>query len=62
MGGRVVQAEVTLIARDQMGFRMLVGREALKSRWLVDPSKSFIGSSKEQSGKRRRKVRTFEEE
>jgi hypothetical protein len=62
MGGRVVQAEVTLIARDQMGFRMLVGREALKSRWLVDPSKSFIGSGKDQSGPRRRKVRTFEEE
>lgn len=62
MGGRVVQAEVTLIARDQMGFRMLVGREALKSRWLVDPSKSFTGSGNDVSERRRRKARSFEEE
>lgn len=42
LGAREVLAEVTLIARDEMGFRMLIGRQALKKTWLVDPSKSFI--------------------
>ena len=62
MGGQVVQAEVTLIARDQMGFRMLVGREALKTRWLVDPSRSFIGLGKGSLGRRRQSFRGSEEE
>jgi hypothetical protein len=43
MGAREVLAEVTLIARDQMGFRMLIGRQALK-QVLVDPTKSYIAS------------------
>lgn len=62
LGRGVVQAEVTLIARDQMGFRMLVGREALKKRWLVDPSRSFIGVEKDPLVRRRKRVRSLEEE
>ncbi len=42
---RELVVEVTLIARDQMGFRMLIGRQALRKRWLVDPARSFLGSS-----------------
>ena len=34
--------EVTLVNRDIMGFRMLLGRQALKERFLVDPGKSFL--------------------
>jgi len=34
--------EISLANRDEMGFRMLVGRNALKSRILVDPSHSFL--------------------
>lgn len=34
-------AEMTLTNRDQMGFRMLLGRSALQGRVLVDPSGSF---------------------
>lgn len=42
LGLREVLAEVTLIARDQMGFRMLIGRQALRRNWLVDPARSYI--------------------
>lgn len=34
--------EISLANRDEMGFRMLVGRNALKGRVLVDPSHSFL--------------------
>lgn len=33
--------ELTLTRRDQMGFRMLLGRQALRKRALVDPGGSF---------------------
>ena len=34
--------ELTLTNRDQMRFKMLLGREALKKRLLVNPGKSFL--------------------
>ena len=34
--------EISIANRDEMGFRMLVGRNALKGRILVDPSHSFL--------------------
>jgi hypothetical protein len=36
--------EVTLVNRDPMGFRMLLGRQCLKKRFLIHPSRSFIQS------------------
>ncbi|MCT7984138.1 ATP-dependent zinc protease [Laspinema sp. A4] len=38
--------ELTLTNRDVMGFRMLLGRQALRHRFLVDPGKSFLLSHK----------------
>lgn len=35
--------ELTLADRDAMGFRMLLGREAIRGRYLVDAGRSFYG-------------------
>ena len=35
--------ELTLASRDNMGFRMLLGREAFRGRFLVDGGRSFYG-------------------
>lgn len=34
--------ELSLTRRDEMGFRMLLGRAALSKRFLVDPGRSFL--------------------
>ena len=34
--------ELTLTNRDVMGFRMLLGRQAVKKRFLIDSGKSFL--------------------
>ena len=36
--------ELTLTNRDQMGFRMLLGREAIRKRFAVDPGSSYLQS------------------
>ena len=41
--GMVWPVELTLANRDAMGFRMLLGREAIRHRFLVDPGKSYYG-------------------
>lgn len=34
--------ELTLTNRDEMGFRMLLGRAAMRRRFLVDPGRSYL--------------------
>jgi len=36
--------EVTLASRDEMGFRMLLGRAALRRRYVIDPARSYVQS------------------
>lgn len=50
--------ELTLVRRDAMGFRMLLGREAVRRRFLVDPGRSFLGGRpKKTKSKHARKKR-----
>ncbi|MFW2368356.1 MAG: ATP-dependent zinc protease [Desulforhopalus sp.] len=41
--GKVLEVELTLASRDNMGFRMLLGREAFRKHFLVDGGKSYYG-------------------
>ncbi len=46
-GGDTWEIEVTLSNRDSMGYRMLLGRQAMNGRMLVDPAASFcLGEKK----------------
>ncbi len=46
IGARRWPIELTLTDRDHMGFRMLLGREAMRKRLLVDPTRSYIVSKR----------------
>ncbi len=41
LGSGAWPIEVTLTDRDQMGFRMLLGRTAMERRLIVDPARSY---------------------
>jgi hypothetical protein len=44
LGDELWPIEITLVNRDPMGFRMLLGRQAVKGKFLVHPGRSFIQS------------------
>jgi ribosomal protein S6--L-glutamate ligase len=41
IGNVIEKIQLTLTNRDAMGYRMLLGREAMQGRMLIDPAKSF---------------------
>ena len=41
IGEKAYPVELTLTDRDEMSFRVLIGREALRDRFVVDPGKSY---------------------
>jgi hypothetical protein len=47
--------ELTLSNRDEMGFRMLLGREAIRRRFLVDSGRSYYGGKPTPKKKTKRK-------
>jgi len=51
IGKRVYSIELTLVNRDLMGFRLLLGRSALKGHYLVDSGESFSLEKKTSSKK-----------
>ncbi|AFY79246.1 hypothetical protein Ple7327_4115 [Pleurocapsa sp. PCC 7327] len=42
LGGLQWSIELTLTNRDVMGFRMLLGREGVRRRFLVNPGRSYL--------------------
>jgi hypothetical protein len=42
VAGRRFPIDLSLTRRDEMGFRMLLGRRALRRRFVVDPGRSFL--------------------
>ena len=44
------EIDISLTNRDEMGFRMLLGREALKNRFLIDPGRSFRAGRRSSDG------------
>ena len=45
LGDRWWPIELTLVRRDLMGFRMLLGRHALRRRLVVSPSRSYVAGA-----------------
>ncbi len=49
LGLRSFATEITLTNRDEMGFRMLIGRQTLSKHFIVDPALSYCCGDREES-------------
>lgn len=43
IAGEEINALVNLTTRDEMTFRMLLGRRTIRGRFVVDPGRSYLG-------------------
>jgi hypothetical protein len=59
LGEFVWPIELALANRDQMGFRMLLGRTALQGRALIEPGRSYLLGSRPPKRRLKRKPRTL---
>ena len=50
--GQTYEIELTLTRRDLMGFRMLLGRQAVRGRFVVDPAHSFLNGRRLKGSRR----------
>ena len=44
LGERIWKTEISLADRETMGYRMLLGRTAIRNHYLVNPGRSFLQS------------------
>lgn len=42
IGGQKWKIELTLVDREIMGFRMLLGRQAIRHRFFIDAARSYV--------------------
>ncbi|MGD9501038.1 MAG: ATP-dependent zinc protease [Methyloceanibacter sp.] len=56
LGDRIWPIELALANRDQMGFRMLLGRTALEHRVLVEPGRSYLLGTRRALPRKSRKL------
>jgi hypothetical protein len=54
LAGRAWLVELTLTSRDDMRFRMLLGRSAIRGHALVDPGRSYLTRAARSRERRRR--------
>ena len=47
LGGKIWKIDLTLTNRDAMGFRLLVGRDALRRKFVIDPGASYLLDAEE---------------
>jgi hypothetical protein len=52
VAGKEIEALVNLTTRDEMSFRMLLGRRTIRKHFVVDPGRSYVGDrpSREENG------------
>lgn len=57
LGDEIWPIEMTLTNRDEMGFRMLLGREAVRKRYLVDAGGSYLRSAQPKIKRKKKKMK-----
>ncbi|HAC34132.1 MAG TPA: 30S ribosomal protein S6--L-glutamate ligase [Gammaproteobacteria bacterium] len=53
IGEQIWHIQLSLANRDSMGFRMLLGREALEGRAVIDPEKAFCQGTRDEAAVRK---------